>query len=325
MTGIPHVRLVPHTHWDREWYEPFQRFRLRLVDLLDEVLDRAEADPRFRFTLDGQMAAVDDYLEVRGENRDRIAALVANGQLAVGPWQILLDEFLLSGENIVRNLELGWARAGDLGGAMRVGYLPDMFGHTAQMPQILSAAGFEHACLWRGVPSGVDGHAFRWTAPDGSSVRVEYLAGGYGNAAYVFADTERFAERMADLGRRLQPSFGDDPVLAMYGTDHSAPVGSLVKLVAGLDPESVDVSITTLGEYVTARDADDPALPVIKGELRSHAAANILPGVLSVRPHLKQAMARAERLVERYAEPLAALWSAEWPQRFLDMAWWRLV
>ncbi|MFD5073412.1 glycosyl hydrolase-related protein [Streptomyces sp. NPDC058371] len=325
MTGIPHVRLVPHTHWDREWYEPFQRFRLRLVDLLDEVLDRAEADPRFRFTLDGQMAAVDDYLEVRGENRDRVAALVANGQLAVGPWQILLDEFLLSGENIVRNLELGWARANDLGGAMRVGYLPDMFGHTAQMPQILSAAGFEHACLWRGVPSGVDGHAFRWTAPDGSSVRAEYLAGGYGNAAYVFSDAERFAERMADLGRRLQPSFGDDPVLAMYGTDHSAPVGSLVKLVAGLDPESVDVSITTLGDYVTARDADDPALPVIKGELRSHAAANILPGVLSVRPHLKQAMARAERLVERYAEPLAALWSAEWPQRFLDMAWWRLV
>ncbi|MGW3622269.1 glycoside hydrolase family 38 N-terminal domain-containing protein [Streptomyces sp. NPDC000880] len=325
MTSIPEVRLVPHTHWDREWYEPFQRFRLRLVDLLDEVLDRAEADPRFHFTLDGQMAAVDDYLEVRGENRDRVAALVASGQLAVGPWQILLDEFLVSGENIVRNLELGWARANDLGGAMRVGYLPDEFGHTAQMPQILSAAGFAHACLWRGVPSGVDGHAFRWTAPDGSSVRVEYLAGGYGNAAYVFADAGKFAERMARLGKRLQPAFGTDPVLAMYGTDHSAPVGSLVKLVAGLDPESVDVRITTLAEYIDERDAHDQALPVIEGELRSHAAANILPGVLSVRPHLKQAMARAERLVERYAEPFAALWSAEWPQRFLDLAWWRLV
>ncbi|MET7993958.1 glycoside hydrolase family 38 C-terminal domain-containing protein [Amycolatopsis sp. NPDC005232] len=325
MTGAPEVRLVPHTHWDREWYEPFQRFRLRLVDLLDEVLDRAEADPRFRFTLDGQMAAVDDYLEVRGENRDRVAALVASGQLAVGPWQILLDEFLVSGENIVRNLELGWARATELGGAMRVGYLPDEFGHCAQMPQILAAAGFEHACVWRGVPSGVEGHAFRWTAPDGSSVRVEYLAGGYGNAAYVFSDPGFFASRMAELGRRLRPSFGADPVLAMYGTDHSAPVGSLVKLVAGLDPASVDVRINTLAEYVGARDATDPSLPVVQGELRSHAAANILPGVLSVRPQLKQAMARAERLVERYAEPFAALFSAEWPQRFLDLAWWRLV
>ncbi|WP_326835687.1 hypothetical protein VSH64_12265 [Amycolatopsis rhabdoformis] len=325
MTGAPEVRLVPHTHWDREWYEPFQRFRLRLVDLLDEVLDRAEADPRFRFTLDGQMAAVDDYLEVRGENRDRVAALVASGQLAVGPWQILLDEFLVSGENIVRNLELGWARATELGGAMRVGYLPDEFGHCAQMPQILAAAGFEHACVWRGVPAGVPGHAFRWTAPDGSSVRVEYLARGYGNAAYVFSDPGFFTSRMAELGRRLRPEFGADPVLAMYGTDHSAPVGSLVKLVAGLDPASVDVRITTLAEYIGARDAADPTLPVVRGELRSHAAANILPGVLSVRPQLKQAMARAERLVERYAEPFAALFSAEWPQRFLDLAWWRLV
>lgn len=321
----PEVLLVPHTHWDREWYEPFQRFRLRLVDLLDEVLDQAEADPRFRFTLDGQMAAVDDYLEVRGENRERIAALVAAGRFAVGPWQILLDEFLVSGENIIRNLELGWARANALGGAMRVGYLPDEFGHCAQLPQILARAGFEHACLWRGVPSTVDGHAFRWQAPDGSSVRVEYLLHGYGNAAYVVSDPEFFAERMAALGHRLAPVFGGDPVLAMYGTDHSAPVGSLVKLVAGLDERVVDVRLATLAEYVGDRDPAEQAIPVVAGELRSHAAANILPGVISVRPHLKQAIATAERLVERYAEPFAALWSAEWPQQFLDLAWWRLI
>jgi mannosylglycerate hydrolase len=330
------VHLVPHTHWDREWYEPFQRFRLRLVDLLDEVLDRAEADPRFRFTLDGQMAAVDDYLEVRPEHRDRVAALVAAGQLAVGPWQILLDEFLCSGENIVRNLEIGWARAEALGGAMRVGYLPDEFGHCAQMPQILAGAGLEHACLWRGVPAAVDGQpAFRWIAPDGSAVRCEYLLGGYGNAAALFADPQRFAQRAAALGERLAPAFGDRPVLGMYGTDHSAPVGSLVELVAGLagsddaaglaGSDVVRMQITTLAGYLDAVDAAQPGLPEITGELRSHAAANILPGVLSVRPHLKQAMARAERMVERYAEPFAALWSATWPGRFLDMAWWRLV
>lgn len=321
----PAVSLVPHTHWDREWYEPFQRFRLRLVDLLDEVLDRAEADERFRFTLDGQMAAVDDYLEVRPEHRDRVLRLVRRGQLAVGPWQILLDEFLCSGENIIRNLELGHRRATELGSPMPVGYLPDMFGHCAQMPQILSAAGLDHACVWRGVPAGVPGHAFRWQAPDGSSVRTEYLASGYGNAAYVFSDPGHFAGRMADLGRRLAPSFGADPVLAMYGTDHSAPVGSLVKLVADLDPADVDVTITTLADYIGQRDPHDRSLPVVEGELRSHANANILPGVLSARPHLKQALARSERLVERYAEPFAALWSAEWPEKFLDMAWWRLI
>lgn len=325
----PDLHLVPHTHWDREWYEPFQRFRLRLVDLLDEVLAWAEADPRFHFTLDGQLACVDDYLEVFPEHRDRIAALVRSGQLAVGPWQILLDEFLCSGENIIRNLELGWAGAESLGGAMPVGYLPDMFGHCAQMPQILARAGLDHACLWRGVPASVPGHAFRWRAPDGTSVRVEYLAGSYGNAANLFADPERFNERARGLERTTRDVFGDDPVLAMYGTDHSAPIRSVVSLVEGLerteDAAGLTMRIGTLGDYVLARDPGRQDLPAVRGELRSHATANILPGVISVRTHLKAAMARAERMVERYAEPFAALWSADWPARFLDMAWRRLV
>lgn len=176
MTGAqapPEFYLVPHSHWDREWYEPFQRFRVHLVDLLDEVVGWAESDPRCRFTLDGQTAMVDDYLDVRPEMRDRVASLVRAGRLAIGPWHILLDEFLVSGENIVRNLELGAARAGDLGGRMPVGYLPDQFGHCAQMPQLLRGAGLSHACLWRGVPAAVDRHAFRWQAPDGSAVRTE--------------------------------------------------------------------------------------------------------------------------------------------------------
>ncbi|MGI3199280.1 hypothetical protein ACRJ4W_12955 [Streptomyces sp. GLT-R25] len=128
--------FVPHFHWDREWYEPFQVFRHRLVTALDTVLETAEANPDFRFTVDGQMAAIEDYLEMRPENRDRLVALVTEGRIAIGPWLILLDEFLCSGETIVRNLQMGWAAAANLGGAMPIGYLPDMFGHVAQMPQI---------------------------------------------------------------------------------------------------------------------------------------------------------------------------------------------
>ena len=126
MTDRAVIHLVPHTHWDREWYEPFQVFRMRLVDLIDQLLERMAADPRLRFTLDGQTATVDDYLEIRPEAEPLIRQLIAEGRLAIGPWMILLDEFLVSGETIVRNLEMGWARAEALGGSMRVGYLPDM-------------------------------------------------------------------------------------------------------------------------------------------------------------------------------------------------------
>ncbi|MEV0596662.1 alpha-mannosidase [Nonomuraea cavernae] len=316
------IVVVPHTHWDREWYEPFQRFRLRLVALMDEVLDTMEHEPDYHFTLDGQLACVDDYLEVRPENRDRVAALVESGRLAVGPWQILLDEFLCSGENIVRNLELGLDRAGKLGGAMPVGYLPDMFGHTAQMPQILRRAGLLHACVYRGVPSSVVTDAFAWVAPDGTALRTQYLpVGGYGNGAHLFEDPAHLAERAAEFTHRMREWHGPDgPLLAMYGTDHSAPVRGLPAMVA-----AIGARMDTLSGYIGAYSGDVDGLPRVNGELRSHARANILPGVISVRAHVKQAMGRAERMVERYAEPLATLWGDDWPGRFLDMAWWRLV
>ncbi|TDD48072.1 alpha-mannosidase [Nonomuraea terrae] len=316
------IVVVPHTHWDREWYEPFQRFRLRLVALLDEVLDTMEREPAYHFTLDGQLACVDDYLEVRPENRDRIAALVESGRLAVGPWQILLDEFLCSGENIVRNLELGMSRADKLGGAMPVGYLPDMFGHAAQMPQILRKAGLLHACVYRGVPSSVVTDAFAWVAPDGTALRTQYLpAGGYGNGAHLFSDSEGLEGRATTFVETMRRWHGPEgSLLAMYGTDHSAPVRGLPEMVA-----AIGARMDTLSGYIGTYSGDADGLPRVEGELRSHARANILPGVISIRPHVKQAMGRAERMVERYAEPLAALWGGDWPGRFLDMAWWRLV
>src|SRR5580693_3070659 len=111
------VSIVPHTHWDREWYEPFQTFRLRLVHLIDNLLVLLESDPSYsRFLLDGQMAVVDDYLEIRPENEERIRALAAAGRLSMGPWYILMDEFLVSGETIIRDMQKGLERAAAFGG-----------------------------------------------------------------------------------------------------------------------------------------------------------------------------------------------------------------
>ncbi|WP_103504113.1 MULTISPECIES: glycoside hydrolase family 38 C-terminal domain-containing protein [unclassified Streptomyces] len=321
--------IVPHTHWDREWYLPFQRFRLQLVGLLDELLETMENDERHRFTLDGQLAAVDDYLEVRPEARERVVELVKAGRLAIGPWDILMDEFLCSGEQIVRNLERGIRRSEELGGVMPVGYLPDMFGHIAQMPQILSRAGLHHACVNRGVPTSVTTDSFAWTSPDGTAVRTRYLAaGGYGNAAGLLADPDSDAERVTELAKRMAPWTlpGSGPLLGMLGSDHTAPVPEAPDRLAAATAETgITTRLETLAAFFAELPDTPEGLPAVHGELRSHARTNLLPGVNSVRPQLKQAMSHAERAVERYAEPLAALFGDGTEQRFLDMAWQRLI
>jgi Glycosyl hydrolases family 38 N-terminal domain/Alpha mannosidase middle domain len=285
------------------------------VDVVDEVLDQLEADEQLRFMLDGQFATVDDYLEIRPENEERIRTLVQAGRLAVGPWQTLMDEFLVDGETTVRNLETGLARAAGFGNVMAVGYLPDMFGHVAQMPQILRLAGLETAVVWRGVPSAVDFHRFVWEGPDGSSVVAEYLPEGYGNAAHLFDGPGE--PPIQEFEERMRPWFGDDEILGMVGTDHMPLVPDLSsRLPRGS-------GLGTIGEYLEG--ASPNGLKTWRGEMRSAARANLLPGVVSTRIDLKAACARAERWLERYAEPLLALYGGErWPEPFLRLAWSRM-
>ena len=168
-----------------------------------------------------------------------------------------MDEFMVSGETIVRNLQHGLARAEALGGdaAMRVGYLPDMFGHVAQMPQILRLAGLEHAVVWRGVPSEVTQTAFWWRAPDGSTVRAEYLYGSYSNGRDIPVDPAQLVARArgydAELGDAALPGGG---MLLMNGSDHLLPQPWLGEVVAAANDaqDEYRFAVTSLGEYVRA-------------------------------------------------------------------------
>jgi len=321
------VAIVPHTHWDREWYAPFQEFRLRLVGVLDELLALLEHDPSYRaFLLDGQLAVVDDYLEVRPENEERLARLATSGRLTIGPWYILMDEFLVSAETIVRNLQLGITRAGAFGGAMTVGYLPDMFGHIAQMPQILAQAGFADAVVWRGVPSSITSTGFDWEAPDGSTVRAEYLVNGYFNGVQLPDDAKSLIRRVSAYDETVH-NFLIDGLLMMNGSDHQHPQPGLGRVVAEANELQDDyiMEITSLPDYLAT--VERVGLSRHHGELRSGARANVLMGVTSNRVDVKHAAALAEIALEQRAEPYAALFgpAERWPARLLDIAWREMV
>ncbi len=306
------LHLVSHTHWDREWYRTFQQFRLRLVHLVDGVLDLLEKDRTFKyFMLDGQTIVLEDYLLMRPENEERIRKHVRSGRLAIGPWHILPDEFLVSPEATIRNLLEGKRTCNRFGPRMNVGYVPDPFGHIGQLPQILQGFDIQTACVQRGLSD--ERCEFWWEAPDGSRVFMAYLRDGYGNAAGLpTASAEHFTAEVRRLrDSLLAHSNTDRSVLLMHGTDHMEPPTDTAKAIAAtrslLDGDELIHS--TLGDYVESVMAAlrREHIPTMRGELRDCKRSHLLPGVLSTRMWIKQRNHLCETKLERWAEPFSTL------------------
>jgi mannosylglycerate hydrolase len=211
---------------------------------------------------------------------------------------------------------------------MEVGYLPDMFGHVAQMPQILRLFGFEHAVVWRGVPSQIDRSAFWWSAPDGSTVRAEYLPTGYGNGANLPDDAAALIERIDGWIAAHADQLGNHDVLWMNGSDHLIPQAFLGRVVEEANAKAGDryqLDVTSLASYLASAPTTD--LATWHGEMRSGARANLLMGVTSNRTDVRVAAGQAERSLEQLAEPLLALHlpASEWPTALLNEAWTQMI
>ncbi len=330
------THIISHTHWDREWYLTYEQFRLRLVGLIDRLLDLMEAQPDYEyFHLDGQTIVLEDYLELRPHQEPRLRKLIHDGRILIGPWYDMPDEFLVSGESIVRNLALGHAIARRFGPSMPVGYLPDLFGHVGQMPQILRNFDLDNAILWRGF--GGPKAEYWWVAPDGSRVLMMHLPPeGYCNATRVHLDPDKMIERTsaAILKEAARTSVAE--VLLMNGVDHVEPHPVIPRLARELtETIGTPVRHSTLPRYVEAvrsavgGNGIGETLEVIRGELRGgEDYANLLPGVFSARVYIKQANARLQTLLEKRAEPLATFaWmlGAPYPADELGYAWKTLL
>ncbi|MGH2356387.1 MAG: hypothetical protein ACRDGJ_00055, partial [Candidatus Limnocylindria bacterium] len=223
--------LIPHTHWDREWYLTQAGFLARLVPMMDDLLDRLEREPEFRsFLLDGQTILLRDYLAVRPEQRERIARLVQAGRLQVGPWYVLADELIPSGESLIRNLLAGRADAESFGGRTDVLYSPDAFGHPAIMPSLAIEFGIPHGVLWRGLGGepGQERDFYRWCGPDKREILVYHLPpAGYEVGSALPADRERLAEAWAPVRAALVSRAATPHVAVFVGADHHAAHPSL--------------------------------------------------------------------------------------------------
>ena len=331
--------LCSHTHWDREWYGSFQQFRFRLVRLVDRLMALLESDPDFRcFNLDGQTIVLEDYLEVKPAERERLVALIRAGRIAIGPWYILPDEWLVSGEATIRNLLRGRMICREFGiEPPRVGYLPDMFGHVSQMPQLLRGFGIDNAIFWRGLSGDEWMSELWWDAPDGSRVLGFHLPEycGYCNAAFFFAslppeirdtmpadtawgdlatgDMELTMRALRAVVDRAAARSRSGVLLLMNGVDHMEANPLIPEVIrrASAEIPGLDVRHATFAEFVDALRAACPDdLQVVRGERRDtarapHSGSMVLPNILSSRVHLKLSNARSQHLLEKWAEPFA--------------------
>lgn len=310
------LHLISHTHWDREWYLTYQQFRLRLVRLVDKLLDLLDTTPTFRhFMLDGQTIVLDDYLAVRPQRAADLRRHIQEGRILIGPWHVLADEFLVHPESLVRNLLVGRRKAAAFGPPMPVGYLPDLFGHIGQMPQILRGFGLERAAVRRGL--GDEPVELWWEAPDGSRVFLAYLRDGYDNAAHLPTDDpQALAQTLARLRDSLAPHARTSHLLLMNGTDHQEAQPGLSAALAALDYRinGDRVVHTTLPAYLDAVLGETQDFPTVRGELRDPRRHHLLPGVLSTRTWIKQRNHHSETLLLRWAEPFS-LWADFLPAR----------
>ncbi len=321
-----HFLVVPHTHWDREWYLPFETFRLRLGAVVDGVLDTLERDPSFTsFTLDGQAIVLEDYVEVRPDNEERLRTLLAAGRLEAGPSYVLPDEILVGGESLVRNLLLGRRVCLRFGvEPSRAGYMPDSFGHPAQLPQILAGFGIRTFLFSRGMGDQLDdvGVVFRWRAGASDVVACQMLP-HYDNFARLtwYDDAEERVRGIVErFGDRVRAA-GGDTILLANGSDHLPVEPELPGILNGLE-QALGAELR-IGRYEEFQPSGE-GLAVYEGELVGSRLQNVLRGVNSARIYLKQANEHAERrlLSIETAAALRTLREGEpFPADDLRLAW----
>lgn len=305
--------VVTHVHWDREWYRPFEAFRARLVELAERVCDELDDGRTEAFHLDGQTIVLADVTALRPDLAARLRAHAVAGRLTLGPWHVLADNQLVSGENLVRNLLTARRWGTEAGALATVGYCPDAFGHPADLPRILNGFDMDTALVWRGAPDGVA--RFRWRSPDGSEVLA--VNQGYHGAEVLWPQPDGEAGRsgrLREFAAAERARLPEGPWLLMNGGDHLAasdPAAALDAVAAAAEKEGIVLRQSTLERFFAAarEAAARQGVPLVEGPLRHRPGrlTFILPGTLSARMYLKQANACAQTLLERWAEPLLAL------------------
>lgn len=340
------VHIVSHSHWDREWYESFTAYRMKLVELIDDVIEIFEKDSAFQsFHLDGQLVILEDYLQIKPQNKEKLKKLVLEKKLIIGPFYVLQDEFLITGEENARNSLVGSGFKEEWKEICPIGYFPDTFGHIDQLAQLCKLTNLKYIFFGRGVkPIGFDNQVIEnekfssnysemyLESPDGSKVLGILFANWYSNGNEIPVDKKQ-AKIFWD--KKIQDALhyaSTDSLLFMNGCDHQPVQKNLsqaLKVARELYPDITFIH-SSLEEYAKEIESKLPKdIKTIKGEMTSQETDGwyTLTNTASSRIYLKEENIYLSELLTMVAEPLSVIVDTILPYKkeLFQFAWKELI
>lgn len=298
------IHIYSHTHWDYEWYFTASESIIQLVYHMDEVITALKNNDIQTYLLDSQVSILEEYLSMMPENKEIVAKLVADKRLLIGPWYTQSDELIISGESLIRNLYYGIQYANSLGHCMNIGYLPDSFGQSKDMPKIYNGFNIYHCLFWRGVPSDIcKQREFIWHSLDGSKVTTYNIRDGYfygGNLIYNndVATVEKTFLANTSTTNQLLPLGGDQRYVDFNIKDRIEYYNQHTKN----DLVYIESDLETF-----FHDLEKESLPLIQGEFIDASVSKIHHSIYSSRYDHKELNDQVERRILYQLEPFMVM------------------
>ncbi|MCA0987225.1 glycosyl hydrolase-related protein [Guptibacillus algicola] len=324
------VYVVPHSHWDREWYFTIEDSNLLLVENMDRLMDVMENDPNYKgYVFDAQSSIIDEYLRIRPDQKERLSSLIKDKRIYVGPWYTQADSLLVHKESLIRNLLYGTRIAESMGHSMNIGYLPDIFGQNTYLPSLFKGFGIDYSILQRGIYTDqLNGDLnFMWKSPDGETVKANNMYFGYGPGKFLSSDDEYMEERLLPIldkiaalnestNNLLLPSGGDQVLVREHFPE-------TVKALNEKD-EKHEYVLSDFETFMEETFADAEFTNEIEGELIATQKSRIHNTIRSQRYDIKKLNDIAEKKIINELEPLGSIASTlgfKYPKVWLDEMW----
>lgn len=320
------VNFVAHTHWDREWYFSINDAALLSTWNFERVVEVLEKNPNFpSFCLDGQTSIIEDAIELKPELKNKITKLVKEKRIFLGPWHTQTDSFYVDGESYIRNIYFGSMLAKEFGHSMKLGYLPDTFGHNIQTPQIFKGFNIDTILFWRGRnPKEIKDTYFKWVGLDGSKVLAMNILHGYSPTSGIKLDKKEWDNKTIPIIKNLKNDTKYNNLLLPSGGDQVLIDENLPNVVKGLDKylgDDYEVKLTNYESFVQELKkeiGDLNNLEIWNDELRYPVKARVHRTIGSSRYDLKKKSFELEHKLVNILEPLSIIIKEKVDQKLIN-------